>query len=55
MRYKSQRMAASGTIGPLLAGATVAGDDGFCELAAVAEDQWVLSGEAVPRSMVTRQ
>ena len=49
-RYKSQRLAAS--VKPLLAGATVAGDDGFCELAAVAEDQWVLSGEAVPRSMV---
>jgi hypothetical protein len=49
-RYKSQRLATS--VKPLLAGATVAGDDGFCELAAVAEDQWVLSGEAVPRSMV---
>jgi hypothetical protein len=36
----------------LVAGATVAGDDGFCELAAVAEEQWVLSGEAVPRSLV---
>ncbi|MGH7914671.1 MAG: hypothetical protein ACREPW_08480 [Candidatus Binataceae bacterium] len=48
-RYKSQRFGAA--IKPLVAGATVAGDDGFCELAAVAEDQLVLSGEAVPRSM----
>ncbi|MGA8566906.1 MAG: hypothetical protein WB580_03845 [Candidatus Binataceae bacterium] len=36
----------------LVAGATVAGDDGFCELAAVAEEQWVFSGEAVLRSVV---
>jgi hypothetical protein len=48
-RYKSQRLAAA--VKPLLPGATVAGDDEFCELAAVAEDQWVLSGEAVVRSM----
>ena len=48
-RYKSQRLAAE--VKPLLPGATVAGDDDFCELAAVAEDQWVLSGEAVARSM----
>jgi len=37
---------------PLAPGATIAGDDGFCEVAAVAEDQWVLSGESVPRSLV---
>jgi hypothetical protein len=48
-RYKSQRLAAS--VKPLVPGGTVAGDDDFCELAAVAEDQWVLSGEAVARSM----
>lgn len=48
-RYKSQRLAA--TVKPLAAGATVAGDGGFCDLAAVAEDQWVLGGEAVPISM----
>jgi hypothetical protein len=48
-RYRSQRLAAA--VKPLVAGATVAGDDGFCELAAVAEDQWVLSGAAVPISM----
>ena len=49
-RYKTQRMA--GAVKPLAPGATIAGDDGFCEVAAVAEDQWVLSGEAVPRSLV---
>jgi hypothetical protein len=49
-RYKTQRMA--GAVKPLAPGATIAGDDGFCEIAAVAEDQWVLSGEAVPRSLV---
>ncbi|HVA39251.1 MAG TPA: hypothetical protein VNF49_01190, partial [Candidatus Binataceae bacterium] len=49
-RYRSQRLAAVG-VKPLVAGATVAGDVWFCELAAVAEGQWVLSGEAVPRSM----
>jgi len=49
-RYKAQRLAAAG-VKPLVAGATVAGDDWFCELAAVAEGQWVLGGEAVPRSM----
>ena len=48
-RYKSQRLAVE--VKPLVAGATVAGDEGFCELAAVAEGQWVLGGEAVPRSM----
>jgi hypothetical protein len=47
-RYKAQRLDPAVT--PLVARATVAGDDAFCELAAVAEDQWVLSGEAVPRS-----
>ena len=49
-RYKTQRMAEA--VKPLAPGATIAGDDGFCEVAAVAEDQWVLSGEAVPRSLV---
>jgi hypothetical protein len=49
-RYKTQRMAAAVT--PLAPGAMIAGDDGFCELAAVAEDQWVLSGESVARSLV---
>ena len=49
-RYKTQRMADA--VEPLAPGATIAGDDGFCEVAAVAEDQWVLSGEAVPRSLV---
>jgi hypothetical protein len=49
-RYKTQRMA--GAVKPLASGATIAGDDRFCEVAAVAEDQWVLSGEAVPRSLV---
>ena len=49
IQYKSQRLA--GSAKPLAPGATIAGDDPFCELAAVAEDQWVLSGEAVPRSM----
>jgi hypothetical protein len=48
-RYKSQRLA--GSAKALAPGATIAGDDTFCELAAVAQDQWVLSGEAVPRSM----
>jgi hypothetical protein len=48
-QYKAQRLGRS--IRPLAPGATIAGDDAFCELAAVAEDQWVLSGEAVPRSM----
>jgi len=52
MRYKSQRLEAAMAVKPLVAGATVAGDDAFCELAAVAENQWVLSGEAVPRSLV---
>ena len=47
-RYKAQRPAA---VKPLVAGATIAGDDWFCELTAVAENQRVLSGEAVPRSM----
>lgn len=47
--YKSQRLA--GSAKPLAPGATIAGDDTFCELAAVAENQWVLSGAAVPRSM----
>jgi hypothetical protein len=50
VQYKAQRM--SGAVEPLVPGATIAGDDGFCEVAAVAEDQWVLSGEAVPRSLV---
>jgi hypothetical protein len=49
-RYKTQRIAEA--VKPLAPGATIAGDDGFCEVAAVAEDQWVLSGEAVPRSLV---
>jgi hypothetical protein len=48
-RYKSQRLVAGAK--PLAAGATVAGDGAFCDLAAVAEDQWVLGGEAVPISM----
>ena len=51
IRYKAQRLAAAG-VKPLVAGATVAGDDGFCELAAVAEEQWIFSGEAVLRSVV---
>lgn len=50
-RYKAQRLAPA--VKPLAAGATVAGDNGFCDLAAVAEDQWVLGGEAVPISMAT--
>ena len=49
IQYKAQRLA--GPAKPLARRATIAGDDAFCELAAVAEDQWVLSGEAVPRSM----
>jgi hypothetical protein len=48
-RYKSQRLTAE--VKPLLPGGTVAGDDDFCQLAAVAEDQWVLSGEDLLRSM----
>jgi hypothetical protein len=50
VHYKTQRLA--GAAEPLAPGATIAGDDEFCEVAAVAEDQWVLSGEAVPRSLV---
>jgi hypothetical protein len=49
-RYEAQRRAASS--GLLAPGATIAGDGGFCALAAVAEDQLVLGGEAVPRSLV---
>jgi hypothetical protein len=48
-RYKTQRMVDA--VKPLASGATIAGDDRFCEVAAVAEDQWVLSGESVPRSL----
>jgi len=47
-RYKTQRL---GAVKPLLPGATIAGSEEFCELAAVAEDQWVLGGVAVPRSV----
>ena len=47
--YRSQRLAAE--VKPLVADATVAGDERFCELAAVAEYQWVLGGQAVPISM----
>ena len=39
-RYKAQRPAA-GAVKPLVAGATIAGDDWFCQLAAVAENQRV--------------
>jgi hypothetical protein len=48
-RFKAQRSTVSAK--PLVAGSTVAGADDFCELAAVAENQWVLSGDAVPRSL----
>ena len=48
-RYKSQRLATA--VEPLVADATIAGDERFCELAAVAEYQWVLGGPAVPISM----
>jgi hypothetical protein len=47
-----QNAAHAEAVKPLAPGATIAGDDGFCDVAAVAEDQWVLSGEAVPRSLV---
>jgi hypothetical protein len=49
MRYKSQRLAKG--VKPLLPGSMIAGDEAFCELGGVAENQWVLSGEAVPRSL----
>ncbi len=49
MRYKSQRLAAG--VKPLVPGSMVAGGDEFCELSAVAENQRVLSGVAVPTSM----
>ena len=48
-QYKLQRLATG--VEPLVAGETIAGDDIFCELAAVAEYQWVLGGQAVPISM----
>jgi len=50
MRYKAQRLTA-GPFSPLLADATIAGDDRFCELAAIAEYQMPLDGPAVPISM----
>ena len=50
MRYKAQRLSA-GPVRPLVADATIAGDDKFCELAAIAEYQVPLDGPAVPISM----
>ena len=50
MRYKAQRFT-SGIVQPLVADATIAGDDRFCELAAIAEYQVPLDGPAVPISM----
>ena len=47
-QYKAQRLAPGAR--PLSPGAMIAGADGYCELAAVAQNEWVLSGEAVPRS-----
>ena len=51
LHYRAQRGAEpAGRI--MAAGSTIAGDEGFCELAAVAENLRVLGGEAVPRSMM---
>jgi hypothetical protein len=50
MRYKAQRLTA-GPVRPLVADATIAGDDRFCELASIAEYQVPLDGPAVPISM----
>jgi len=50
LHYRAQR--STGPIRPMTPGATIAGDDGFCEIAAVAENLRVLGGEAVPRSMM---
>ncbi len=51
IHYRAQRLSAG--IKPLLPGSMLAGDDAFCDLAAVAEDQWVLNGEAVPITFAT--
>lgn len=48
-RYKAQRLVKG--VKPLAPGAMVAGDEGFCELAAVAENQRVLGGYALVRSL----
>jgi len=50
LRYRAQRSAEP--VKPMTPGSTIAGDDGFCELAAVAENLHVLGGQAVPRSMM---
>jgi hypothetical protein len=49
IKYKDQRILTKAA--PLSSGATIAGDDSFCELAGVAEDLRVLAGNAVPISM----